>query len=235
MRKKKDLKGCLIAVIVLMFIFVLLIGLFIGGIIYAIKNGEKVEVKWEQSDVETFYEKIGLDDNGRTLNIYDLFKGNYSITGSKDISENFSSAEISAVLNDIVEGNSVVENIAFNIIGEDTFECSANITRLGEEVYSYVPKLKKYDAFLSIASDMPLYYKGTLIYNENIGFSTDIKMVKIGHLNIPINEVKPYINKLISKLNSTIDNKKGLTIEQLKITENDIEFSGAIPEDIDRK
>lgn len=91
---KKRLRGCLTVIIVFI---VVIAGVIFGGISY-FRGNIPEQVKYDDEDIISFYEKVNIEQENYTFDMMDLLTGNVTATGSVEVDASFTSEELTAFL-----------------------------------------------------------------------------------------------------------------------------------------
>lgn len=220
------LKGCLITLVICL----ILVGLLAAGGYAFYKISQPDEVEFEQADVESFYNKIGVDNKNYEPSIEEIFAGKAVPSGELKVDYSFTSAEITAVIQDASKRNDVFKDVNVRFIGENKVEVFATVSDNVDNIYEIVPDLKNYDFVMERIKGLKLYYVGDVVYNPESGFDLNVDKLKVGLFIVPTSMVNEYDSVVESLFNKTVDNMDGLTIEAMTIDEDGLDFIGTIPE-----
>lgn len=220
------LKGCLITLI----IFIVLVGLLIGGGYAIYKMNQPKDVKFSESDVESFYDKIGIDNKDYLPSVEEILAGEAMPSGELKIDDSFTSAEVTAVIQDASGRNDYFQDVNVRFIGEDKVEVFATVSEEIDGLYEVAPDLKNYEFVMDKLKGQQLYYVGNVEYDQTNGFQLEVEELKVGLFKIPADMINEYDTTVESLLNSTMTNIGGFGIESMKINEDSLDFVGTIPE-----
>ena len=220
------LKGCLITLI----IFVILIGLLIGGGYAIYKMNQPKDVKFDENDVESFYEKVGIDNNDYLPSVEEILAGQAMPSGELRIDDSFTSAEITAVIQDASDRKDYFQEVNVRFIGEDNVEVFATVSEDIDDIYDIAPDLENYDFVIQKLKGQQIYYVGDVVYDKNAGFQLEVEKLKVGLFKIPVDMINEYDSVIEELLNNTVIDIGGFGIESMKIEEDSLDFIGTIPE-----
>jgi len=220
------LKGCLITLI----IFVVIVGVLIGGGYAFYKMSQPKDVKFDKKDVESFYDKVGIDNEDYLPSVEEILAGKAFPSGELKINDSFTSAEVTAVIQDASDKDDYFQDVNVRFIGKDQVEVFATVSENIDNIYEIAPDLETYDFVIDRLKGQQLYYVGDVSYDEENGFNLSVDELKVGLFKIPADMINEYSETVESLLNSTVVNMGGFGIESMKISEDNLDFVGSIPE-----
>jgi len=222
------LKGCLISLIV----GILLVILLIFGGKSLIKLFQPKPVEPTQADIESFYEKAGIQNENYTVSAEELLFSMYTSEGQVALSEQFTSEEITGAIQDASKEKDVFRDISVKFIGPNQVEVVTTVGDQIEKIYALSPELKNFSGIIDRFKDQPILYRGEVTYDSVNGVQLVPDKFKVGMIALPKTVVAENKEIFEEVLNTTINRIEGLSIENLSISENGLDFEGTIPESL---
>jgi hypothetical protein len=209
-KPKKKGNGCLIAILIILFI---LVGIGVAGYlgykkILKLTEGKDLGVAYTQQDYDDLMNNIGLEAEPEVLCL-DCTATEYS--DSKEIEITVSNAQASAAFEYVNEHMSFAKISGTQIkMGDGQAELVTSLTFQGKT--------------------FPIYMSGTVSKSSENSITGEVYDLKAGGLNLPSN-----INTLVEEGLLTIANQKlssagdTVRIDSLDLTEGGLKFDGLVP------
>lgn len=237
MERKKVRKGCLIGLLVFGILCIIAAVLFFVLVFKGI-NFNKVNIEFDEKDLSSVYEKLNIDNDDNTPSVNDLLFNKFYVSDQPVLVDTtLTNEEITALLDDIASKDDYITNIQINMIEDDLFEMTFNISNVDDllhEVNKLSPSLGDLDFVSKILDEKEVYYKGTVEYNGENGMELDYEKINVGILPIRFDAANQVIDVLEDVINTGIDNMPALSIETFEITEDGLRFEGTIPDEFDQ-
>jgi len=210
-------------------IFVLLVALGIG--LFFIPKS--VSVTYSQTDLQSYIDKGGITLNENSASIEDLFFGTYNSVGRRQVEGVITSAEATAILNEVVNGNSILTKIRVKFVGDNKYIASAQIGNDLSAVYDRFPAAKDFEGIIdSTVKGRSIYGEGTLVKGDGKAFEASFTNVSIGYIPFPVDQANDYGAYLGTEMNRIFDTLPGFSMESFKIDKDGLHFKGTIPTEI---
>lgn len=224
-QQSKRRKGCLIT-----FMIILIVAGLASIIAYARYSDEKSDVvEYNESDVESFYDKVGIDNEDYLPSVEKILIGDINPSGEIKVNDSFSSAEITAAIQDAAGENDYFEDVNVRFIDDGQVEVFATVSDEINDLYEIAPDLESFDFILEKLEGQKVYYVADVEYNED-GFGLNVDKLKVGMFSIPTAMINSYDETIETLLNNAVDNISGFEIESLEINDDNLDFNGSIPE-----
>jgi hypothetical protein len=210
-------------------IFVLLIGIA-AGLFFLPKT---VSVTYSQTDLQSYIDKGGITLTESSASIEDIFFGNYVSIGRRQVEGVITSAEATAILNEVVKGNSILTKIRVKFVGDNKYIASAQIGNDLSAVYTRFPAAKDFESLIDTTiKGRSIYGEGTLIQGDGKPFEASFTNISIGYVPFPVDQANDYGTYLGTEMNRIFDTLPGFSMESFKIDEEGLHFKGTIPTEI---
>jgi hypothetical protein len=223
MKKKKHIvRNIILGVAVL-----LVIGL---GMFFIPKT---VSVPYSEVDLQSYLDKGGINLDESSASIEDIFFGNYVSIGRRSVEGVITSAEATAILNEVVKDNSVLTKIRVKFVGDNKVIASAQVGDDLSEVYTRFPGAKDYSGLIDTTlKGRSIYGEATLIQGTGKAFEAKLTAVSIGLVPFPVDQANDYGTTIGTELNRIFDTLPGFSMESFKIDQDGLHFKGTIPTEI---
>jgi hypothetical protein len=210
-------------------IFVLLIGIA-AGLFFLPKT---VSVTYSQTDLQSYLDKGGITLTENSASIEDIFFGNYVSVGRRQVEGVITSAEATAILNEVVKGNSILTKIRVKFVGDNKYIASAQIGNDLSAVYTRFPEAKGFESLIDTTiKGRSIYGEGTLIQGDGKPFEASFTNISIGYIPFPVDQANDYGTYLGTEMNRIFDSLPGFSMESFKIDAEGLHFKGTIPTEI---
>ena len=221
-RKKHIVRNIILGVAVL-----LVIGL---GMFFIPKT---VSVPYSEVDLQSYLDKGGINLDESSASIEDIFFGNYVSIGRRSVEGVITSAEATAILNEVVKDNSVLTKIRVKFVGDNKVIASAQVGDDLSEVYTRFPGAKDYSGLIDTTlKGRSIYGEATLIQGTGKAFEAKLTAVSIGLVPFPVDQANDYGTTIGTELNRIFDTLPGFSMESFKIDQDGLHFKGTIPTEI---
>lgn len=238
-KRHRFLKGLLIFIITIVVILGAL-GFFIPGLLWAKDLG----VKYSQADYESAIQKIEyIKDPAPTGESADEYV--YTYGALKNISTEFTSAEITAFVNTNRPSYYAVKNAQVKINSDGSVEASGSVNVdyvLNEMLsgkYSRSQIMEEIPALGLLPSNVNLYIKGggSVVNNDA---SVNVDSIEVQGISIPqkfvnSSEAASTVNGALNKVLSASNTKSGSNIEKLAPQDGKLLIIGEFPSSLERK
>lgn len=209
-KQKKSKKGCIIALLVLFFLVLLLVGAIYWGYRKVSKAMEPVDlgVEYTVEDYHNIMEELGVDIDGSLLC---MDCPTPSFIDPNEVEVTVSNAQASAAFEYINQYVSVVQISDTQIkMGEGNAELSTTLSFQGQS--------------------FPVYMVGSVSKASENSLNGEVTVLKVSGLDIPVSAI-PFIESALlnianEKLVSAGDTVR---IDSLEITPDGINFKGLVP------
>ncbi|MBN2797346.1 MAG: hypothetical protein JXR88_18190 [Clostridia bacterium] len=224
------LKGLLKFIAVVLAVVVVLLG--IGW--YMISTpGKTIDVTWTESDFESYIAKGGIEFSENHASMEDILAGNIVVTGTKDIDTVVTNSELTAIANKSMNANSVMKDVKIRCIGDNMIEMSA-VTGDLTGLIEIFPELEKYEKYLKLGENKPIYMLSSLYYDEATqkfeGYTDEIYL---GKLKLPTVEANNNLEDGGTAINNMLKKLDGFEVNSFKVTSEGFQFDGTIPTQIE--
>ncbi len=192
-----------------------------------------VNVSYTEDDLQSYLDKGGILLNENSASIEDIFFGNYTAVGSRAVEGVITSAEATAILNEVARADGILTNIRVKFTGENTYEASANISDKLDEIYTTFPAVEDYKGWIDTTlKGRTIYGTGVLVKGEGDTFESEFKSIYVGSLPLPTDQANEYGEYLGTKMNQIFTSLPGFNMESFKIDAEGLHFKGTIPTEI---
>lgn len=238
-------------------IFILLLLLVVGGYVF-ISTGKQVDVTWDEADYVTALDKSNIEVTEiEEINLVTLAKGNFSTSGTNQIEASFSNAEMSALIDTANANGGPITNFKVSFNGNNEGEMSFKLTDsfidfIQEQNMIQLSNQKiAYNAFLiplasasnstsdtvikvisAVASNKPVYAKGTLTRTNENAVSIHIDSLKVGQLTLGEGVVRKVESEVLNFVNNLLTSTNGFSIEELRVEDGALFYKGTLPAEI---
>ena len=230
------MKALKIILIVILVLAAVLYGLFY----YFFRMTKAVNVTWTEADYTQLVTKAQVELPEITkLDIATLYRGNFVTTGSHQVTDSFSSSEITAILQKTNNSVGPITNIKANFLGNNEAEVSFVLQDSAFTYFADNPTLKeaidKYGYLRGVIAGTPIYLKGKL--NSYTAKTVNSSMEELLVGNLPMSgEVKAEAEKALDPIINTIMSKYDtFAIDKLSLDQGKLNFSGTLPAKVEAK
>lgn len=226
----KVVKGLLKIVGVVAIVLVIL-----GGVgWYLISSpGKTVDITWTEDDFNSYIEKGGIEFSENHASMEDILADNIVVTGKTDVAAIITNSELTAIANKSMNDNSVMKNVKIRCVGENKIEMSA-VTGDLENIIEIFPELKKYEKYLKLAENKPIYMLSSLEYNQATNlFEGYTEEIYLGKVKLPTGEANDNLEVGGTAINKMLQNLEGFQVNSFKVTSDGFEFNGTIPTQVE--
>lgn len=218
--------GCLIAVIV--FLFIIILALAAVFFIFFIDRSDMPDINEFIAEVEN--SERTTDNNS---SITDVIKIQTEAGGVSELTIILTNADLTALANDTVDSNQniPIEDLLFNCNADETIDVTGVVTDL--TVYadsSDIPGFIK--SLLGTVNGKRIYATVYIDYLGGNEFDIDITDVKIEKMNIPMIQVifEPMANDIAQMLKDQLDAQENFILKDFRVVEDQLTFTGTITE-----
>ncbi len=223
MKKKRHI----LRTIVLTFLAVIVV---VVGMFFMPKS---VNVAYTEEDLQSYLDKGGILLDENSASIEDIFFGNYVSKGRRSVEGVITSAEATAILNKVADGNSILTKIRVKFVADGKYIASAQIGNDLSMVYEKFPVVKDYKGMIDTTlKGRSIYGEGTLIQGSDKPFEATFTNVSIGYIPFPVDQANDYGTYLGTEMNRIFESLPGFSMESFKIDEEGLHFKGTIPTEI---
>lgn len=220
---KKGLKFILVLVVVIVVI--------IGGLFIMLSIPKTAGVDYSDEDLQEYLEFTGINFTENNASIEDIFFEDYTSTGSLAVDGTLTSAQASALANEVVNPKSILKNIEIKFVDEDTVIASATIGNDLSSAYSMFPIAKRYKTIIETVTGKPIYIKTSLTHNQEDAFAAELQQVNVGLVPFPADQANKYGTEVGTVLNRVLKSMDGFNVESFKVDADGLHFKGTIPEE----
>ena len=229
----------------------------VGGFAF-FSIGKQVDVKWDEADYISALDKSSIEVvDVEEINLVTLAKGNFTTSGTNQIESSFTNAEMSAIIDTANANGGPITNFKVSFIGNNEGEMSFRITDafidfIQEQNMIQLTNQKiAYNTFLmplasasnstsdtvikvisSVASNKPVYAKGTLSRTNANAVSIHIATLKVGQLTLSDDIVRKVESEVLLFVNKLLTSTNGFTIEELRVEDGALFYKGTLPAEI---
>jgi hypothetical protein len=223
MKKKRHILRTII--LALLLVIVVVVGLFFVP--------KSVNVAYTETDLQSYLDKGGILLDENSASIEDIFFGNYVSKGRRSVEGVITSAEATAILNKVADGNSILTKIRVKFVADGKYIASAQIGNDLSMVYDRFPAAKDYQGMIDTTlKGRSIYGEGTLIQGSDKPFEATFTNVSIGYIPFPVDQANDYGTYLGTEMNRIFESLPGFSMETFKIDEEGLHFKGTIPTEI---
>lgn len=224
------LKGLFKLVLALMIVLVVLVAF--GW--YMISTPAKtIDISWAESDFESYLAKGGIEFSENHASMEDILAGNIVVIGTADIDTLVTNSELTAIANKSMNGNSVMKDVKIRCIGDNMIEMSA-VTGELTNLIEIFPELEKYERYLKLGENKPIYMLSSLYYDANTNrFEGYTEELYIGKVKIPTEQANDNLRDGGDAINNMIRKLDGFEVKSFKVTAEGFQFDGTIPTKIE--
>jgi hypothetical protein len=223
MKKKRHI----LRTIVLTFLAVIVV---VVGMFFMPKS---VNVAYTEEDLQSYLDKGGILLDENSASIEDIFFGNYVSKGRRSVEGVITSAEATAILNKVADGNSILTKIRVKFVADGKYIASAQIGNDLSMVYEKFPIVNDYKGMIDTTlKGRSIYGEGTLIQGSDKPFEATFTNVSIGYIPFPVDQANDYGTYLGTEMNRIFESLPGFSMESFKIDEEGLHFKGTIPTEI---
>ena len=209
----------------LLLVIVVVVGLFFVP--------KSVNVAYTETDLQSYLDKGGILLDENSASIEDIFFGNYVSKGRRSVEGVITSAEATAILNKVADGNSILTKIRVKFVADGKYIASAQIGNDLSMVYDRFPAAKDYKGMIDTTlKGRSIYGEGTLIQGSDKPFEATFTNVSIGYIPFPVDQANDYGTYLGTEMNRIFESLPGFSMETFKIDEEGLHFKGTIPTEI---
>jgi len=192
-----------------------------------------VDVKYTETDLQSYLDKGGIVLNDNSASIEDIFMGNYKSIGSRAVDGVITSAEATAILNAAANENSILTNIRVKFVGDGKYVASAQISNDLSGVYERFPVVKDYAGWIDTTlKGRTIYGEGTLVQGTDKPFEANFTAISVGYIPLPVDQANEYGTYLGTEMNRIFENLPGFQVDTFKIDTDGLHFKGTIPTEI---
>jgi len=193
-----------------------------------------VNVAYSDSDLQSYLDKGGIILDENSASIEDIFMGNYVSKGSRAVDGVITSAEATAILNKVADGNSILTNIRVKFVGEGKYVASAQISNDLSLIYDRYPAVKDYSGWIDTTlKGKTIYGEGTLVQGTGKPFEAQFTAISVGFIPLPVDQANEYGTFMGTEMNRILSSLQGFSIDTFKIDEEGLHFKGTIPTEIE--
>ncbi len=193
-----------------------------------------VNVAYTESDLQSYLDKGGIILDENSASIEDIFTGNYVSKGSRAVDGVITSAEATAILNKVADGNSILTNIRVKFVSEGKYVASAQISNDLSLIYDRYPAVKDYSAWIDTTlKGKTIYGEGTLVQGTGKPFEAQFTAISVGFIPLPVDQANEYGTFMGTEMNRILGSLQGFSIDTFKIDEEGLHFKGTIPTEIE--
>lgn len=214
---------------------VVLVLVILGGVgWYLISTpGKTIDITWSQEDFESYIQKGGIEFTEDHASMEDILADNIRVTGISAVNTLVTNQELTAVANQSMNDNSVMTDVKIRCIGEDKIEMSA-VTGDLTNLIEIFPELGKYERYLKLAENKPVYMVSSLYYDERTDrFEGYTEAIYLGKLKLPTGEANDNLREGGTAINNMLARLDGFSVNRFKVTAEGFEFDGTIPTQIE--
>jgi len=192
-----------------------------------------VSVPYTEQDLKSYIDKGGITVNDNSASVEDVFFGNTVAKGKKQVEVVLTSAEVTAILNEVTNGNSILTKIRVKFVGDNKYIASAQIGNDLSMIYNRFPQAKPYQALIDATlKGRSVYSEGTLIQGSDKPFEALFSNISFGYIPYPTGDANKYGTYLGTEMNRIIESLPNFDIESFKIDKEGLHFKGTIPTEI---
>ncbi len=130
------------------------------------------------------------------------------------------------------EGQGMFTNLNVRFTGDNRMEVFANVSEGITGIYEYLPQLETLDFVISAAVDAVISAEFDVVYSEASGFSVEVVNLQVNGAPLPKGTIDEYKGDIVNKINNTVRDTEGFSIQTFKITADGLQFTGTIPEEL---
>jgi len=229
----------------------------IGGFVF-FSTGKQVDVDWDETDYVTALDKSDIVvADIEEINLVTLASGEFTTSGTNQIENSFTNAEMSALIDTANANGGPITNFKVSFIGNNEGEMSFKITDAfidfiqEQNMIKLTNQKMAYNSFLmplasasnsasdtvikiisSVASNKPVYARGTLSRTNANAVSIEITTLKVGQLTLSEDIVNKVESEVLRFVNNLLSSTNGFTIEELRVDDGALFYKGTLPAEI---
>ena len=229
----------------------------IGGFVF-FSIGKQVDVDWDETDYVTALDKSSIEvADIEEVNLVTLARGDFTTSGTNQIEDSFTDAEMSALIDTANANGGPITNFKVSFIGNNEGEMSFKITDAfidfiqEQNMVKLTNQKTAYNSFLmplasasnsvsdtvikiisSVASNKPVYARGTLSRTNSNAVSIEITTLKVGQLTLSEEIVNKVESEVLLFVNNLLTSTNGFTIEELRVDDGALFYKGTLPAEI---
>ncbi|HAN10016.1 MAG TPA: hypothetical protein DCP90_05300 [Clostridiales bacterium] len=213
--------------------------IFAIGFTCFLRMTKNVEVEWTTADYESGIEKTKLAvGNINDLNLTDALNNKIICYGQNVVQTSFSSKEMSAILSTANDELGPISNIKVKFLNYNEMEVNFTLEKATvdflKETAKEDPKMGKYASFLDMMVGTPVYMKGKINSYGKYNIDASVETIYIGNIHLGTEVVDKVQVSLSPFANFIISKYVGLSIGQLYIDDDKLEFIGTLPARIEK-
>jgi hypothetical protein len=238
-------------------LLIIIVLVSVGGFIF-FSTGKQVAVDWDETDYVTALDKSSIEvANIEEINLVTLARGDFTTSGTNEIEASFTNSEMSALIDTANANGGPITNfkVAFN--GNNEGEMSFRITDAfidfiqEQNMIQLTNQKTAYNSFLmplasasnsvsdtvikiisSVASNKPVYARGTLSRANDNAVSIEITTLKVGQLTLGEDVVQKVEDQVLIFVNRLLSSSNGFMIEELRVEDGALFYKGTLPAEI---
>jgi len=208
--------------------------------IYFLRMTKTVDVEWTPDDYESGITKTKVEVSDiNYLNIENILNDNLLYYGENRVQNSFSNKEVSAILSSANDTTGPISNIKVKFLANNEVEANFILKKSTVDFLKQTaekdPNAGKYVAVLDVVVDTPMYIKGKLNSYDDYTIDATIESIYLGNIQLGEDTLEKVQTSIVPFINLMILKYKGLSIEQLNIKQDMLEFIGTLPSIIDKK
>lgn len=216
-------------IIKLLFLVIFLFMVVSIGLIFYPKQ---VSVAYTSADLTSYLAKSGTIIRENSASVEDIIFGNYKSIGVNAVDDMITSAEATAIVNEVSNSQSLLKDIRIKFVGQDKVSASAKIDADMSKVYEIFPAVKPFESVINTIVGRTLYVEADLVQGVGNSFEAMLTSVSVGALPIPIDQANEYGTQLGTFMNELVGKIEGFNMETFFIDESGLHFKGTIPAEI---
>lgn len=229
----------------------------VGGFVF-ISTGKQVDVEWDETDYVTAIDKSNIEvADIEEINLITLARDDFSTSGTNEIETAFTNAEMSALIDTANANGGPISNFKVSFNGNNEGEMSFKLTDSfidfiqEQNMIQLLNRKMAINTFLmplasasnstsdtvikiitSVASNKPVYAKGTLSRTDSNSVSIHISTLKVGQLTLSDDIVRKVESEVLFFVNRLLSSTNGFSIEELRVEDGALFYKGTLPAEI---
>lgn len=238
-------------------LLIIILLIVVGGFLF-INTGKEVAVEWDETDYVTALEKADVDvADIEEINLITLARGDFTTSGTNQIETSFTNAEMSALIDTANANGGPISDFKVSFNGDNEGEMSFRLTdafidfiqeqnmiHLSNEKMATIRFLMPLAStsnnmtdtvikiISSVASNKPVYAKGTLSRTGSNSVNIEITHLQVGQLTLSDDIVRKVESEVLNFVNQLISSTNGFAIEELRVEDGALFYKGTLPAEI---
>ncbi len=212
-------------------LLVVVVIVIVGGLFVLTSIPKTAKVTYTELDLYSYLDKTGVNFHDNNASAEDILLENYTASGRLEVEGTITSAEATAIANEVIHEKSFLRNIQIKFAGEDKVIASATIGSDLSFVYNTFPIASDYKTVVDAVKGKPVYIETSLIHQQDNTFFAMMESVNVGLVPMPVDQANVYGTEVGTILNRVLNSIPGFKVDSFKIDSDGLHFKGTIPEE----